>query len=252
MKIHLLSDIHTEFYNTEPLKKFLSTLPIEDAANTTLILAGDIAVGRSNLKRVLAFFAERYKHVIYVPGNHEYYSAAAYGDYRKMENLPNNVHVLDCATLLLEGIVFIGATLWSDLNSGDVFAEEAARRSIPDFRRMPDNTPTQFIQRHTLERDYIFHMHDEYREQKKVIITHFLPSERCISQRWKTAYPLNYYFAAHDMELKLEYLENTPYWFFGHTHDEINVTIGETNFVASPYGYPGETGRAYIPAIFEV
>lgn len=251
MKLHILSDIHTEFYTNKSAKEFLNTLPTQA---DVLILAGDISVGRTNLVDTLKFFADKYEQVIYVPGNHEYYSAASYGHFRNLPKVPNNVHSLDVGTLLLGKYVFIGATLWSDLHSKDPNLYNLVQRQIPDFRRMPDNTPEQFVQRHQLERDYIMRQHDEYENSEKIIITHFLPSPMCISDRWKSGYPMNYYFAAHDMDHFVTDLKNTPLWVFGHTHDPIDLKINSTRFVCSPYGYPGETPMStkYVPKVVEL
>ena len=62
MKLHVLSDLHTEFTDFSP--------PESDA--DVVILAGDIGVGLGGIE----WAARRYPRapVIYVPGNHEFYA----------------------------------------------------------------------------------------------------------------------------------------------------------------------------------
>ncbi len=61
MKIHILSDLHTEFTDFSP--------PDNDA--DIVILAGDIGVGLGGIEWAADKFPKT--PVIYVPGNHEYY-----------------------------------------------------------------------------------------------------------------------------------------------------------------------------------
>jgi predicted phosphodiesterase len=61
MKLHILSDLHTEFADFVP--------PETDA--DTIILAGDIGVGVEGVRWAARYYPDR--PVIYVPGNHEFY-----------------------------------------------------------------------------------------------------------------------------------------------------------------------------------
>ena len=61
MKIHILSDLHTEFSDFDP--------PETDA--DVVVLAGDIGVGPSGIEWAADHWLDR--PVIYVAGNHEYY-----------------------------------------------------------------------------------------------------------------------------------------------------------------------------------
>jgi hypothetical protein len=72
---------------------------------------------------------------------------------------------------------------------------------------------------------------------KKVIVTHFLPAEVCISPRFQGEGLLNYYFAnAHDEWIST--LSDTT-WIFGHTHDRVDLKLGDTRLLCNPYGYFG-------------
>lgn len=68
--------------------------------------------------------------VVYVPGNHEYYgydfeterSAGTAGAAHY-----ENVHVLDRSTLMVDGVLFVGATLWTDYQ---LFTQPHARAAM--------------------------------------------------------------------------------------------------------------------------
>src|SRR5439155_7258727 len=78
-KIIYVSDLHLEFY--KKLKQLLNYINFNDWPDADiLILAGDImnikSDDRSLKKRftkLIKLFKEKYKNVIYVAGNHEYY-----------------------------------------------------------------------------------------------------------------------------------------------------------------------------------
>jgi hypothetical protein len=47
--------------------------------------------------------------------------------------------------------------------------------------------------------------------------------------------------------------EVTPkLWHFGHTHEQIDVTLGETRFFCNPVGYPGEEADADLSHPLEI
>lgn len=61
MKIQLLSDLHLEFYASKDAKNFIDSLI---APADTLVLAGDIDVGRTNTAASINAFASNYKQVV--------------------------------------------------------------------------------------------------------------------------------------------------------------------------------------------
>ena len=124
MKINLVSDLHLEFgYQSLP-------------GGDVLILAGDVAEARSIQKhhhstkivsdvpdehyRCSEFFyheCAKYKKVFYVMGNHEHYHNKFWKTYDDIKSMmPSNVTLLENQHEVYEGICFVGATLWTDMN----------------------------------------------------------------------------------------------------------------------------------------
>ena len=154
MKIKLVSDLHLEFSDI-------------DIPNThgydVLILAGDIMVAedlydipspepyapggmrefQSKIKRVglwrkfLKRVSDDFPHVIYIAGNHEFY----HGKWARTLDILHeecakfpNVHFLECESIKIDEVTFIGGTLWTDMNKGDPLTLHAVRDMMNDFR----------------------------------------------------------------------------------------------------------------------
>ena len=234
MKIKLLSDLHTEF---EP---YADTYTPADV----LVLAGDIAVGRTNVRKVLRYFAERYPQIIYVMGNHEAYGGKIQ-DWDNIGELPDNVHFLNPGTKQIGDITFIGATLWTNFGN-DPFAEDAARRGITDFYRIYDATINKYIDMYNRDFAHI-KFHYENTPGKKVIVTHFMPASACVHPRWHKGYEnlLNKYFA-NALGNWIANLSDTT-WMFGHTHDSRELQIGDTKLYCNPKGYRVENIPNFNP-----
>lgn len=216
MKIHLLSDLHSEFWKQNKKEMLLTLIKPADV----LVLAGDIAVGRQNVLDVLKVFAPHYKDIVYIPGNHEYYGGLelnGFEDFSKFgSKLPSNVHYRNPGYFVIGDVTFITATLWTNFRE-DPLAELDAKRAIADFRRIPDSTPQRLKE--------LFYQHSEYFKlayearttSKVVFVSHFLPATDCISPKWrdKDAFSssLNKYFA-NDLGLWIETLDSAT-WLFG-------------------------------------
>ena len=92
MKLHILSDLHTEFADFTP----------PHIGADVIVLAGDIGVGRQGLDWAVRNFAD--KPVVYVPGNHEYYGHDLSLINELQSAAPRNIHVLNDDASILSGI----------------------------------------------------------------------------------------------------------------------------------------------------
>lgn len=107
MKIHLLSDLHLE---TGPY-----TIP-EDLEFDVLVAAGDIS---DHPEQTIEFLKSVGKPVVYVLGNHDYWSKN--GDVDMVDRLgelkalaaDSAVHVLENEFIVIDGTRFLGCTLWT-------------------------------------------------------------------------------------------------------------------------------------------
>ena len=119
MKIRYYSDLHID------PQWFLPFDPpvLDDDHETTLVLAGDIAEYKHVSEFVLDM-SKRFKYVVYVMGNHEFYRTSITRAIPKIKGkitqlndnkYPDNIHILEDEYVILDGVAFIGATLWASM-----------------------------------------------------------------------------------------------------------------------------------------
>lgn len=227
MKIRLLSDLHQEFYEDSSL--------YQTQGEDVLILAGDIHVGLHQTSKALKKFHAQQKNIIYLPGNHEYYRTtidafdAAIGIFTR----DCGIHYLNPGMVRIGSVTFICATLWTNFQNNKV-AKFACARGINDFSSIKGFDTDACALLHEQHISYIKNAISAT-AGTKVVVTHFLPAVECIEDQYRGPDPLNCYFA-NDYADYISTLKDTT-WLFGHTHSNIDVTIGTTRLISNPYGY---------------
>lgn len=250
MRILVLSDLHLEF--DEGLR-----IP-PGARPDVAVLAGDIWSDERGVSWALATFSCP---VVYVPGNHEFYGREI-GDVRRRLAAAargTRVHVLDDREVIIEGVRFVGSTLWTDfaLDGDRARAMAAAHLGMTDFRlvRIDDRvgdgprpfTPADAAALHGAARRFLEQALARPHPGPTVVVTHHLPSSRSIAARWK-GYILNGAFASNLDELLERH--RPALWIHGHTHDSLDYRIGPTRVVCNPRGYlPREPNLGFDPGL---
>ena len=264
MKIALVSDIHLEF----------ADLDIRNEQNAeVLILAGDICVAKDALKqsdmgeRVRNFFqrvSAQFPTVLYIMGNHEHY----HGDFAKsateMQTMFDQLHLgnvklLDKTTVEINDTLFIGGTLWTDMNAGDEITMWNAGRSMNDYRSVK-NTKSghsghtwKFVPEHSLHDHrqmmrYMEHVIANRRESGRtdarvVVISHHAPTHVSIDECYKHDTIMNGNFASMLDNFILDRPE-IAVWVHGHMHNVSDYQVGSTRVLCNPRGYKGHESRA--------
>jgi Icc-related predicted phosphoesterase len=239
MNIRILSDLHTEF------KPFDVSVTPEDS-RTTLVLAGDIAVGTESLPWFKCL-CERFMNVVYVLGNHEFY----HGEinfirrfWKKEADKIDNWYVLDNDTVILGDVRFIGATLWTDLMEADAYVGFKVASGISDysiilFEDDEDNyrrlTPLDTKNEHAVSVNFIEMVLKKSFDGKTVVVTHHAPLPACVSEKFR-GHPLNCAFHSNLEHLFRQY--EFDVWIHGHMHDSVYLedVYGKT-VVCNPRGY---------------
>lgn len=246
----LYSDLHREFDGWE-----IPVIKGED--EMTLILAGDIAVARKQGTYVdfLLNAAERHAHVVYVPGNHEYYGDSFDRAWDKMQmwfirdDVPN-LHFLNRNSVVIDDVLIVGATLWTDMdNQNGMTMYEAAMR-MSDYRAITriENTvhdeweykgklkPHHTIEVHYQHRDFIDReLANQGEGQKSLVVTHHGPTWQSVSP-WYIGSRIN---GAYVSDLSGLIRERAPTaWVHGHTHHTALYHEGKTLVATNPKGYP--------------
>lgn len=237
MKIRLLSDLHTEFRLPYKTAEFA-----EYRGEDVLVLAGDIASGSSNVMDVIKFFkAQGFPQIVYVPGNHEYYGTSIEDFGTKMRAKCadiEGVHFLNVDSVDINGVQFIGSTLWTNFRDNPL-AQIQAQNRIADFKYVNGFSTQRAKLMYSVACDFISRETFKHQGKHCVVVTHFLPTDSCIADRYRDPRfdDLNPYFA-NDLESMIKPFKNVT-WLFGHTHDAVDKVCGSTRLVCNPHGYYG-------------
>ncbi len=236
MKLLILSDLHCEISEFEPIKT--------DA--DVVVLAGDIGSGTNGVEWAMEAFID--KPIIYVPGNHEFYHRNRSLNLGSMRYLAagSNLHLLDNNEVVIDGVRFLGSTLWTDFKLfGDEeqkFALMDAQRYLQDFNLISEGplrfTPQNSIDLHERSVKWLKDRLDEDHDGKTVVVTHHLPSMLSVSDRFKGSL-LSACFASNLDDL---FGKDIDVWVHGHTHDTIDYVVNGTRVVCNPRGYVTYSG----------
>ena len=234
MKLNILSDLH--------LSQGALTLPENDA--TLVILAGDVARPRE-----AASWASRLaKPVLYIAGNHEFYGGSIGETVAELKRLcaGTNVRVLDNDEIIVQGLRFLGTTLWTDFmlfGEGEkrVAATQEALRFMRDFSRIRVGAGLEALFT-PADSAALFKMHTSWLEAKlaepfsgpTVVITHHAPSSKSIHPRFADSL-LNACFVSDAEHLIGQ--SRARLWIHGHTHDSFDYVLNGTRVVCNPRGY---------------
>jgi Icc-related predicted phosphoesterase len=236
MKIISYSDLHLEF-GTE-------WLPSRDIDGDIMILAGDITTfgNYSSIDRLLNGWS---KPVLYVAGNHEYYTQKPMDqeneDFKTWlaANHPNVTFLLD-EDISINGVHFFGGTMWTDFMNENPLAMNAAQHQMNDFRliRNSDNSPLRPIDTLKLHKNFVERLLNWFAKDidgQRVVISHHAPVINPNTQ-FKGS-PIMPAFNSLDM-LKIIEEYQPALWVYGHTHECDDQVIGKTRIIANQLGYP--------------
>lgn len=283
MKIALASDIHLEFCD----------LNIENTESAdVLVLAGDILVAedlhdhpppntpytkeeldtlgsrqrQAQLYRdFIARCSTQFPHVVVIAGNHEFYHGRWNGSIDHLYQAYSqyaNVHFLEDDKFELDDVVFLGGTLWTDLDKGNPFTLHRIRDAMNDYNMIRDDgngftklRPAKTLSRHRRTLEYFDTEIKNHNDKKVIVVSHMAPSHMSIHPRYHGS-PDNgaYYSDLGDFILDRPAIKC---WFHGHLHNYSDYLIGDTRVVCNPRGYVGyERGsqekEPYYPIIIEV
>lgn len=268
MKVLILSDLHLEFAPFEP---------VPDLEFEAVILAGDI---HSPAKRAVQWAANRFpgKPVVYVPGNHEYYDGrldTTLAEARR-ETEGGNVHLLDGDERVIDGVRFLGATLWTDFELA-IETPEGLISDVDRAMKMATNLLNDYAlirtvdesaepdtwrdkQGRKLQADDTLRIHQAQRAWLRdklsepfagptMVVTHHAPHRGSLSAR----YANDWASGAFVTELSDAFFNVPVLWVHGHTHQQFDYWVRSCRVVCNPRGYVNWSGRienkAFDPAL---
>ena len=276
MKVSLVSDVHLEFGDLD----FTN-----DQGAEVLILSGDICVAadvdvydprtsesgfsRARSDRIHEFFARccnRFPHVIYIVGNHEYYHsdfATAFAHLKRVFDYLPRLHVLEKESITIGDVTFLCGTLWTDMNQEDPHTLWEIRRFMNDFRIIKDSrnpvhykdpegvfhtregrfSPEASVEEHRAMVKFVKESIDTNPTAKYVVVGHHAPSKSSTHPQYADQTMVN---GAYSSNLD-EFIMDRPQiklWTHGHTHHEFDYMIGSCRVMCNPRGYDGYEEQA--------
>ena len=263
MRLLILSDTHfehrTRFQDSTP-KSVEQTGLTPGPAKPSLIhqnndadmivLAGDIHTGTKGIEWAIAESDSLNTPFIYVLGNHEFYGH----DHRKLLNETKvltkgtRVYLLENESMVIDGVRFLGCTLWTDYrayhNCSQEEAMAEAERFINDHRVIRFGGrpffPRDALNLHQGSRDWLSKQLARPFNGKTVVVTHHGPSPACQDESYELS-PITSAFWSDLGHL----IEKPDLWIYGHTHRSLDTDVRGTRLVSNQQGYPGETETGY-------
>ncbi|QYX50462.1 metallophosphoesterase family protein [Pseudomonas sp. S07E 245] len=230
MRIGVLSDLHLEFEHFEPAE-----LDVD-----LVVLAGDIHTKERGIRWANEVFSSE---VLYVLGNHEFYSGHFDRTLEKSKQLAaSHVHVLEQDVFIRDGIRFLGCTGWTDFRAtGDVTAASAkAMSSMTDFKviRAGENyrrlRPDDVASRSRQAKAWLTTELEKPFTGRTVVITHHSPLIEVGGHEQDGHLTASYCNSWPSLVMKADV------WVFGHTHHAIDIEMGGCRLISNPKGYPLE------------
>ena len=248
MKIWVLSDLHFAMSHLD--------WDIEFPDADVCVVAGDVADPPSESIRWLAENIGIRMPVVFVAGNHEYYGhyyedALAAGRTAAL-SFPS-VHFLENDEVVIDGVRFLGATMWTDFEFYDNpdQAMRAAALYMNDYRqiaysRTPPRRFAPDITRaiHKDSRNWLEGVLSERFDGPTVVVTHTCPHELSVDSQY-AGDQLNPAFVS-DLSDVIKAHE-PDLWIHGHTHSSFDYVVPETRtrVVCNPRGYVRRWNMGY-------
>ena len=233
MKIRIMSDIHNDVNYEHPFR-------LSDVDKFTIV-AGDISGSRYD---TIKWVNSNMRNGIIIGGNHSGYSDdnvslqlihKELSDYYKIED---NVSYLENAYKIVDDVVFIGTTLWTDFRlDGDT----TMHMNDYHYDHYDDNGELRLLKpQDTLDMfnksfAFIEETVKKFTDKKVVVVTHHAPSIKSIHSRYLSGYTNSCY--ASNLEQFILDNPNIKLWVHGHVHSNFDYMIGDTRVVCNPRGY---------------
>ena len=269
MRMHVVSDLHVDIDGN-------AMAPLPDVGADVILCAGDArAPGTMALRQLRSMFEQTSAPILYVPGNHDFYSEGSRKAplklkttwERQLTEMPRvageeGIHLLADSAIEIDGVRFLGGTLWTDMTARPVYmsitdAMRSARR-MNDYRlikREPGRSkdvlrPTDTIAAHRKTVAFLTERLATPFDGNTVVVTHHAPSHRSLHggddpELANFFDDLDWCYAT-DLEHLMQGAGAPALWLHGHIHSNRDYVVGNTRIVANPRGYP-DYGRRENP-----
>lgn len=242
LRIWPISDLHLTKREGWPAGQ----IPQADVA----VVAGDVTEGLVEAVSWLGQHIRPHMRVVFIAGNHEFWGTVL-GRVLEQGRIAAGivgVDLLDCDAVVIDGVKFVGATLWTDYALfGELYrtsCEQQARFSMADHDRIGWQTqpwrrfrPEDARMLHGHAVSGLSHLMRQPHDGPTVIVTHHAPHPLSLAKDQRAQLISAAY--ASDMTLLIE-AWRAELWVHGHTHHAVDYRVAGTRILSNPRGYPIE------------
>jgi Icc-related predicted phosphoesterase len=241
MRVGYVSDLHLDHGYVWP-----EDLLGSDTDYDVIVVAGDLhskARGALFLNELSDISGAK---VVFVPGNHDYWGVTLRSNepFKFRDGEPNaNVFILDKDSIEIDGVMFIGATLWTSFRDDDFIVKYTAKSFMNDYLKIKQEylgnrygklQPDTILQENAKHSDYIFKMIELFHNEKPVVVvSHHAPSYSSQDLRYTGDMLTHCYCNDYDAKL----IDRKITWIHGHIHCILDYQIGDTRVLCNPRGY---------------
>lgn len=266
MKLQIFSDLHC---GVAQLKQITIGPQVD-----IVVVAGDICEGSVNSFRHLRQIVPERIPIVMTLGNHEHYhrflpeelakGRAAAPDY--------NVVLLENDVAVIDGVRFLGATMWTDYGlfgpQNAPAAMNAARTALNDHRLIGWQKepwkrfrPEEAALLNARSKAFFTEAIAAPFAGPTVAVSHHAPDARSLAKRFESSL-ISAAFVSDVLEELLRATRaevgskdvscSVGHWIHGHTHDSFDYRAGATRVLCNPHGYGSENADFDPVLVIEV
>jgi Icc-related predicted phosphoesterase len=252
MHMQILSDLHVDAGGIHR--------PRLAAGVDALVVAGDVCADAEAGFQLLRHYVPLATPIVMVLGNHEFYGFGHAKELAKARAAApaQNIHLLENDATVIDGVRFVGASLWTDYalfgadNRDDCM--RVAAMGLNDHRLIGLTTgggndrrfqPVDALALHEHSRGYLDRALAAPHSGPTVVVTHHAPHLKSVAPRYRNSL-LTAAFVS-DLSAQIEARQPTL-WVHGHTHTSFDYRVGATRIICNPGAY-GAENPAFDPAL---
>jgi len=241
MRIQVFSDLHVDVAAVKPISI--------GSGVDAVIVAGDTRQGAQEAFGQLRRIVPMNVPVVMTMGNHEYYGHCMPDELAiaRAAAPTFGIHLLENDIAVIDGVRFVGCTLWTDyrlFGSANVpVAMRTAAQGLNDHRRIAWSKrpwarfrPAEALLLHSRSRLFLQNALQAH-QGPTVVVTHHAPHPRSMHPRFEK----DLLSAAYVSDLEDLIVAAAPdFWVHGHVHTSFDYVVGTTRVLCNPHGYGGE------------
>lgn len=257
MKINVISDLHgeslyREYKDRDTLyARFRTGFDFSKLEKCDiLVIAGDFGYIEKDFEAVmqeaLKWKGRIYKELVYVKGNHDFYSDVPQKD---SVFLDNNLNVLSNSwntVKKINNVYFVCTPLWSEI----LDERDTCYYCMNDYVYIPKfniDTNNDLFYKNVEFLKNTINLIEERDDGDIVIVTHHVPHKKLIDKHFINS-PLNEAFTVMHKNTKLSNIiknkkNRIKLWIHGHTHSFLIKEMNGITFVRNPIGYTRQYGN---------